>query len=80
MHAPTTVKCRTKCIDEIYKQLAERLWVLFHVRSGERGAECSGSCGTSAGPVNKWEVWSRVDGWIKVVLGVVGVVKWHGGF
>jgi len=30
------------------------------------------------GFVNKWDIWSSsVGGWIKVVLGVVGVVKWH---
>ena len=29
------------------------------------------------GFVNKWDVWRSVGGWMKVVLGVVGLVKWH---
>ena len=31
------------------------------------------------GFLNKWDVWSSSVGawWIKVVLGVVGLVKWH---
>ena len=29
------------------------------------------------GFVNKWNVWSSVGGLMKVVLGVVGLVKWH---
>lgn len=30
------------------------------------------------GFVNRWDVWSStLSGWVKVLLGVVGMVKWH---
>ena len=34
--------------------------------------------GLILGFLNRWDVWSSsVGGWMKVVLGVVGLVKWH---